>query len=353
MLGFQSVVRVLLSAVVFCLILTPSGWSQTFHWLGTLEPFTSSAAFGVSSDGIAVGASSQAFRWTSSLGMQSLGTLGGTTSHAWGISADGSVIVGSAQIASGQNRAFRWTQATGMQELGVLVPNSSIHAHAASADGAVVVGYALNASAQRRAFRWTQATGLQELGTLGGTESWAYGVSADGSVIVGTAQTRAFGPFEAFRWEGGVMQALGTLGGINSSAYAVSADGSVAVGLAETADGSGRAFRWTQALGMQDLGALAGFNQSNSFRCFRGRLCRGGQFGRSRFPMDTSRRYGRPERDLRGLVQWAASICLCRVRRRTLHRGTRLQLGHLPHRRLPDRYTGSANPRAKHTGTNR
>jgi probable HAF family extracellular repeat protein len=152
-----------------------------------------------------------------------------------------------------------------MQELGVLVPNSSSHAHAASADGAVVVGYALNASAQRRAFRWTQATGLQELGTLGGTESWAYGVSADGSVIVGTAQTRAFGPFEAFRWEGGVMQALGTLGGINSSAYAVSADGSVAVGLAETADGSGRAFRWTQALGMQDLGALAGFNQSTAY----------------------------------------------------------------------------------------
>jgi probable HAF family extracellular repeat protein len=257
--------RLLLMVSILSAVVMATARSQTFVWLGTLEPATFSSAQGVSSDGVVVGWSVTAFRWTASTGMQDLGTLGGATSHAWGISADGSVIVGSAQIATGQNRAFRWTQATGMQDLGVLAANSSSHARAASGDGSVVVGYALNDRAQRRAFRWTQATGLQDLGTLGGSESWANGVSGDGSVIVGAAETRPFGPFLAFRWESGVMQALGTLGGISSSAYAVSADGSVVVGLAEGTDGLARAFRWTQATGMQDLGALPGFNQSTAY----------------------------------------------------------------------------------------
>jgi probable HAF family extracellular repeat protein len=74
-----------------------------------------------------------------------LGTLGGDWSEAWGVSADGSVVVGEAQNAAGDQRAFRWTAARGMQDLG----------------------------------------------TLGGDQSWAWGVSADGSVVVGEAQNAA------------------------------------------------------------------------------------------------------------------------------------------------------------------
>jgi probable HAF family extracellular repeat protein len=143
-----------------------------------------------------------------------------------------------------------------MQDLGTLPGGASSTAYGVSADGSVVVGYAVNASGQRRAFRWTAEGGMQDLGTLGGSWSVAYGVSADGSVVVGVAQT-ADGRQRAFRWtaEGG-MQDLGTLGRLieiegYSSAYGVSADGSVVVGKSDHSS-----FRWTAQTGMQDLNVI-------------------------------------------------------------------------------------------------
>jgi probable HAF family extracellular repeat protein len=86
--------------------------------------------------------------------MQNLGTLGGDSSLALAVSADGSVVVGWATNAAGQKRAFRWTAARGMQDLGTLGGSES-EAHGVSADGSVVVGWACNAAGQPRAFRWT------------------------------------------------------------------------------------------------------------------------------------------------------------------------------------------------------
>jgi probable HAF family extracellular repeat protein len=68
--------------------------------------------------------------------------------------------------------------------LGTLGGNGSA-ASGVSADGSVVVGSAYNAAGQLRAFRWTAARGMQDLGTLGGSGSAATGISADGSVVVG------------------------------------------------------------------------------------------------------------------------------------------------------------------------
>ncbi len=180
-----------------------------------------------------------------------LGTLGGNLSEAYGVSADGSVVVGVADNAAGRTRAFRWTAAGGMQDLGTL---GSSWAFGVSADGSVVVGVAYNAAGQWRAFRWTAARGMQDLGTLpGGRSSGANGVSADGSVVVGRADNAA-GQGRAFRWTAaGGMQDLGTLGGDESGAWGVSADGSVVVGWALNADWQWRAFRWTASGGMEDL----------------------------------------------------------------------------------------------------
>jgi probable HAF family extracellular repeat protein len=44
----------------------------------------------------------------------------GTQSFATAISADGLVVVGETFDAFGLNRAFRWTSSTGMQDLGTL-----------------------------------------------------------------------------------------------------------------------------------------------------------------------------------------------------------------------------------------
>jgi probable HAF family extracellular repeat protein len=101
--------------------------------------------------------------------MQDLGTLGGRESVAYGVSADGAVVVGWAYNAAGQRRAFRWTVDGGMQDLGTLPGGRESEAYGVSADGSVVVGWAYNAAGQRRAFRWTVDGGMQDLGTLGGS----------------------------------------------------------------------------------------------------------------------------------------------------------------------------------------
>ena len=191
-----------------------------------------------------------------------LGSLGGPdisdSGDAFGITPDGSVVVGYSYSATGP-QAFRWTAETRIVGLGQLVPVSSGNdaAHGVSADGSVVVGEAQTAPELSQAFRWTQATGMVALGDLpGGTvHSVARAVSGDGRVIVGQANTDAGN--QAFRWtqESG-MVSLGDLpgGDAHSDAWAASADGSVIVGEARTSQFDGvTAFIWTAADGMRSL----------------------------------------------------------------------------------------------------
>jgi probable HAF family extracellular repeat protein len=182
-----------------------------------------------------------------------LGTLGGSESEAWGVSADGSVVVGRARNAAGQFHAFRWTAARGMQDLGTLGGDLS-WARGVSADGSVVVGVARNAAGQMRAFRWTTAGGMQDLGTLGGSESEARGVSADGSVVVGWAFNPA-GYRHTFRWTAArgmedlniTFANLLTNGSVLGEADAISPDGRYIVGKGYNAatGGAGKPTCWT------------------------------------------------------------------------------------------------------------
>src|SRR5947208_11797763 len=109
-----------------------------------------------------------------------------SASGAFGVSADGSVVVGMAEDANGMRRAFRWTAVSGLQYLDTLGGFESA-AYGVSADGSVVVGRSTNAANSYHAFRWTAAGGMPDLGTMGGTYSEGYDVSSDGSAIVGDA----------------------------------------------------------------------------------------------------------------------------------------------------------------------
>jgi len=164
-----------------------------------------SIATGVSGDGsIVVGrgliADAQlAFRWTSAGGMVSLGDLPGgeTGSMANDISLDGSTIVGVGRSAIG-DEAFRWTSGGGMEGLGFVPGDSWSTAYGVSADGSTIVGTSSTGpccSLNDNAFIWDATNGMRpldqvltELGAdlTGWKLNIASGVSADGRAIVGS-----------------------------------------------------------------------------------------------------------------------------------------------------------------------
>ncbi|MDP2808941.1 MAG: autotransporter domain-containing protein [Rhodocyclaceae bacterium] len=231
----------------------------------------SSTAYGVSGDGsVVVGSSDignawEAFRWTQAGGMVGLGDLpnGSFYSFAYGVSSDGSVVVGSGNGSNG-TEAFRWTSA-GMVGLGDLPEGNAYSiAYGVSGDGSVVVGLGYSITGQE-AFRWTSA-GMVGLGDLpeGTFSSVAYGVNSDGSVVVGRGTSLSGN--EAFRWTSAGMVGLGDLPGstFNSAAYGVSGDGSVVVGYGYSLSGR-EAFRWTSA-GMVGLGDLTGSTFNSAAR---------------------------------------------------------------------------------------
>lgn len=265
-------------------------WTAAGGWedLGTLRADNGgiAQATAVSADGrVIVGGasndtvigyynSSTAFRWEDGV-MTDLGTLqddNGGWSAAYGVSADGLVVVGAAtgKTPDGNDRirAFRWEAGT-MSDLGSLEPGEqgNSQAYGASGDGAIVVGYSYGDSIGVRAFRWEDGV-MTDIGTLrpdNQGQARAYGVSADGRIIVGQAESEV--ALNAFRWTDGTMEALATLRtslGTQSFAAAVSADGNVIVGYDTNDNDEVRAVRWTGLDSIEDLGTLRSDNQGYS-----------------------------------------------------------------------------------------
>jgi len=253
--------------------LDPYNLGEAYRWtrdggmvgLGKVPNYDDlSAAEGVSDDGsVVVGYSAccngvlyQAFRWTSEGGMVGLGNL--PDSHAYDVSADGSVVVGDSDAGEFQGEATLWTSDGSRVGLGYLTGFATVSvARGVSDDGSVVVGFS-SSFPDYEAFRWTSEDGMVGLGHLpGGDDNVAYDVSADGSVVVGRSHSAS--GYEAFRWtsEDG-MVGLGHLpGGSSSQALGVSADGSVIVGTGNSASSPpDEAFRWTSEDGMQSVGLI-------------------------------------------------------------------------------------------------
>lgn len=240
-----------------------------------------SFAYGVNAAGnVVVGYAStdgnpHAFRWTAATGMTDLGNLGAGDSVAYAVNAPGNVVVGQSFAPWGMytRKAFRWTlnddSATQgvMTSLGTLQTGSDDGISAAfgvNAEGDVVVGEATTDSGTTHAFRWTLNAGsttqgtIADLGSLAASDagnSVARGVNAAGNVVVGQADTGTSS--HAFRWTAATgMTDLGTLRTGNardSIAFATNAAGDVVVGQSSTNTPRDRAFRWTSATGMQSI----------------------------------------------------------------------------------------------------
>ena len=206
-----------------------------------------------------------AARWTPLFGVELLGELPGDKpagfdrdSAANYVSADGSVIVGTAQ-APGHRTAFRWTLLTGMRTLGDL-PNgvTGTWARGVSTDGRFVVGVADTAPQASAPFLWSEGTGYVLLATpTSDHDRWsASSVSADGRVVAGTRggyeKSRAFIWTEA---DGVTFIDTRTDDTTYSVAMDISGDGRVVVGRTFVVDHE-EAFRWTAESGIVPLGVI-------------------------------------------------------------------------------------------------
>jgi probable HAF family extracellular repeat protein len=237
----QMMGRALLGALVLAWMAT-AGWSQSLTWLGTLPGGDRSArlmVFPPTAPWWSAGLSTFA-RYDSCLSLDGVWWharprhAGRLWERAYGVSADGAVVVGWAYNAAGYGACL-------------------------SLDGGWV---GCKTSARCRAAGW----------------SYAYGVSADGAVVVGWAENAA-GQMACLSLDGVGWDARPRHAGrlFESEAYGVSADGAVVVGWAENAAGQRRAFRWT-ASGWDAGPRHAGRRLERGFWCFRRRL-RGGRLG--------------------------------------------------------------------------
>jgi len=275
--------------VVIVAISASISMAASFQGLGDLPGgHFASMAYGISADGSTVvgrGSTSlysEAFRWTVETGMVGLGDLPGGTgtiwdssSYAYGVSANGSVVVGSGHSTEGEE-AFRWTLDDEMIGLGTLyygqpdLHGGSSFAYGVSDDGLTVVGHSSSIIGEthcQEAFRWTEESGMIGLGDLFGDSvaSFAKGVSADGSKVIGRSWS-ALGQ-ESFLWteENGMIGLGNNLYGnrFTNQAKGISADGSTVTGYGEVHIGDEhitKAFLWTEESGMIGLGDLSDEN---------------------------------------------------------------------------------------------
>jgi probable HAF family extracellular repeat protein len=155
----------------------------------------------VSGDGSTVSGfgASAGFRWRKETGTVSLGAkLDGIevispdnplffpNAMSW----DGSVIAGMNTVSPFQpGEASRWTEETGLVGLGFLFnsgPEEGSVATGITANGSIIVGTGSADETYSEAFRWIEGQGMQSLGVLpGGSSSYAVGISADGGRIFG------------------------------------------------------------------------------------------------------------------------------------------------------------------------
>ncbi|MFX0194664.1 MAG: hypothetical protein ACFFCW_00980 [Candidatus Hodarchaeota archaeon] len=140
-------------------------------------------------------------------GMFGLGDLPGGSflSAGYGISADGSFLTGQGESVSG-NEAFHWVD---LNANGLVDENEKLELHpefalgdlpggmfnslawGISSDGSTVVGYSYSGT-HHEAFRWTNEGGMVGLNPIPGEHSVAWDASADGSVVVGSVGGHAF-----------------------------------------------------------------------------------------------------------------------------------------------------------------
>lgn len=236
----------------------------------------SSAVLGTSANGsVVVGVSNgRVFRWTPDLGSVYISPQDVLHTSYAGVSADGSTVVSTVADSAGLFSAARWTGPSGAwQTLGSLPGQSSpdgtqiSSGWGVSEDGSTVVGLGWHTDYKAEAFQWTETTGMVGLGQpAANRSSRASAISADASTVVGFYEDPSLGNRRPVRWINGGAPELFLGAEMPGEATAANAQGSVIVGAASLTGDGHRAFLYSDATGVQDLGVIGddpfGFAQS-------------------------------------------------------------------------------------------
>jgi probable HAF family extracellular repeat protein len=230
-----------------------------------------------------------------------LGTLGGSTSRAYGIDNFGRVV-GESETASSVGHAFLW-QSDHMADLGLMVGASDLASVAYGiSDAGQVAGFHVLTAEENTGFLYGrdspvplrnlpdgqpravnfygQAVGgssgarapeshamlwpggaAVDLGTFGGRAAHALAINGLGQVV-GTAALPGDFASHAFFYAGSGLADLGTLGGANSAALGINDVGQI-VGVAQTVAGSRHAVSFDGGR-ITDLGTLGGVESQAS-----------------------------------------------------------------------------------------
>ncbi len=257
-------------------VIQPDPGQAAFTPLGPPQVATS-AAYGLSRDGSAIigsvtggplGSAHRACLWRSDGTFIDLGIPAGFTEcYGLAVANGGSVAVLFAINPGGVDRAFLWRPGSGAAPLIPLPPSVSSVARAITGDGRFVVGDIAFGDI-RTAILWSAPGSVLSLGDLPGDEFLSYGIglSADGNTVVGMGTDwTTIG--KACRWRRadpagnflGPEQLPGFPGGpwwAYNIARAVTPDGKIAVGEATHAPGVVEACLWTAKDEILELGNL-------------------------------------------------------------------------------------------------
>ena len=110
---------------------------------------------------------------------------GVTKSSAWGMTSDGSSVVGLGYVSGMEAHAIKWSEATGVIDLGSTVAASSSRANSINDDGTVVVGWQDNDFGEREGVYWKNGTQVALKDGDGNPTGEAVAVTPDGNTIVG------------------------------------------------------------------------------------------------------------------------------------------------------------------------
>jgi probable HAF family extracellular repeat protein len=195
-----------------------------------------------------------AFIWSSSTGMQDLGTLGGNSSQAFGINDNGQVV-GVSTLADGvTSHAFLWAEDTGTVDLGT--PGGSSSTAAAINSAGEITGWGEDVGEHQVPFYWSPSTGFIALSQSSHQVfNYGFGIN-DFALIVGDRSV--FNGGRGFYWNPNFDKArlIDLLpGGSFNDAKDINNLGHV-TGTAGTQTGAAHAIVWSKFGGTRDIGGL-------------------------------------------------------------------------------------------------